>query len=177
MCAYTADPAKLRFMRSTLTALGLFAITAYAAVGALLMNDWAVAAASGVPIDTAIADMAAAGQPFSAVPGYVFAIVGVALALVWAALVLLPRFALPGWAAVSIWAWIVALGAPAYFFASFGNMNSVGDTYFDWNAAAAWALEAPLYAVSAIALVVAIGAIIVAVVRSVKSARASHTPA
>src|SRR5699024_1154966 len=57
---------------------------------------------------------------------------------------------------VAAWATVLAFGAPAYFFASFGNLNSVGDTFVEWNAAAAAALPLPLYVTSVAAGVVAI---------------------
>lgn len=48
----------------------------------------------------------------------------------------------------------------AHRFASFGNLNSVGDTFVGWDADAAFALELPLYIASAIGA----GAVLVAVV-------------
>ena len=53
-------------MRILLTLLGIVAIVIYSVLGAMLMNDWAVVAASGVPLDTTIADMDSADQPYSA---------------------------------------------------------------------------------------------------------------
>lgn len=50
-------------MRVTLTILGFATIAVYSIVGAILMNDWAVVAASEVPLASAIAAMDAAGQP------------------------------------------------------------------------------------------------------------------
>ena len=67
---------------------------------------------------------------------------------------------------MSLWAGIVALGAPAYFFTSFANLNSVGDTYFDWNAEAAFALEAPLYLASGIAFLIAMAMLTVPMIKA-----------
>ncbi len=153
-------------MRILLTILGIVAIASYSVLGAMLMNDWAVVAASGVPLDTTIADMDSADQPYSAVPGFVFAALGILLALAWGVMTMLRRTALPKWATGSLWAGILTLGAPAYFFTSFGNMNSVGDTYVDWNSEAASALEAPLYMVSGIAFLVAVAILVMAVTKS-----------
>ncbi|MFF5790667.1 hypothetical protein ACFY5D_01325 [Paeniglutamicibacter sp. NPDC012692] len=152
-------------MRIVLTLLGIVAIVIYSVFGMMLMNDWAVVAASGVPLDTTIADMDAASQQYSAIPGFVFAAPGILLALAWGVTTLYRRTALPNWATVSIWAGIIALGAPAYVFTAFGNLNSVGDTYYDWNAEAAFALEAPLYMVSGIAFLVAVSALMAALIR------------
>lgn len=160
--AHTGAPETLDFaaMRLSLTILGASAIVLYAVLGAALMNDWAIAAASGVPIDIAIAEMESANQPYSAASGIIFASLGGVLALVWSVLSAHPRVALPGWAALSLWSGVLALGAPAFFFASFGNMNSVGDTFYEWNAGAAFALEAPLYLVSGIAVLVTVATLI-----------------
>lgn len=148
-------------MRILLTLLGIVAIVSYSILGAILMNDWAVVAASGVPLGTTIADMDAADQPYSAVPGMVFAGLGILLAFVWGVTTMLRRTALPNWATVSLWAGILTLGAPAYFFTSFANLNSVGDTYVDWNSEAAFALEAPLYMASGIAFLIAMATLAV----------------
>lgn len=158
-------------MRTVLTLLGIAAIMAYSVVGAFLMNDWAVVAASGLPLDITIAEMAAANQPYSVIPGIIFAAIGGTLALAWGAMILHPRANLPGWASVTIWAGIVALGAPAYFFASFSNLNSVGDTFYDWDAEAAFALEAPLYVSSGVAALIAVTTLLVGAIRSVTRKR------
>ncbi|NLC99065.1 MAG: hypothetical protein GX678_08310 [Actinomycetales bacterium] len=149
-------------MRNLFIAAGVLSIVAYAVVGAFMMNLWAVEAASEVPLATAIADMKAAGQFYTPVGGYVFATVGITLALMWAFMVIKAGAILPAWAAVMLWAGILTLGAVSYFFNSFGNLNSVGDTYADWNADAAWALERPLYLISLAALGVTIAAPLVA---------------
>lgn len=153
-------------MRLVLTILGAVIIGGYAVAGALLMSDWAIAAASHRPLAQAIAEMDAADQPFGPQPGVLFAALGVLLALGWAAVVLLPRAGLPGWACVMIWGLILACGAPAYFCLSFGNMMSVGDTFPDWDSEASFALEAPLYIISAAALLMGICALAVPALRS-----------
>lgn len=135
---------------------GFSSLAAYAVVGCLVMNRWAVAAASEVPLSTAVADIAAAGQTYSTLPGFIFASAGLLFALAWVTFVLRQPVRLP--AAVAIWAGLIAAAAPAYFFLSFGNLNSVGDTYPDWNSEAAFAVEAPLYLVSALALLIAASA-------------------
>lgn len=135
------------------------------------MSNWAVAAASQVPIATAIADIQAANQPYSTVPGIIFAILGTLLALGWGALMLLRRSPLPLRAGVSLWAAIIMLGTPAYFFASFSNMMSVGDTYYDWNSEAAFALEAPLYIASGIAVLLLLGTFITVMTKAKAAAR------
>lgn len=150
-------------MRILLTLLGIVAIIVYSVIGATLMNDWAVIAASEMPLETTIADMDTAGQTYTTIPGFVFAVMGILLSLVWGVTTLFRRSAIPNWAAVSLWAGIVTLGAPAYFFTSFSNLNSVGDTYFDWNAEAAFALEAPLYIVSGLAFLVVVAMMVTAV--------------
>lgn len=150
-------------MRILLTLLGMVTIIVYSLLGATLMNDWAVIAASEMPLETTIADMDAAGQTYTTIPGFVFAVMGILLALAWGVTTLFCRSALPNWAAVSLWAGIVTLGAPAYFFTSFANLNSVGDTYFDWNAEAAFALEVPLYMLSGLAFLVVVAMMVTAV--------------
>lgn len=160
-------------MRILLTLLGIVAIVIYSVLGAMLMNNWAVVAASGVPLDTTIADMNAADQQYSAIPGMVFAALGILLALAWGVMTLYRRTARPNWATGLLWAGIVALGAPAYFFTSFGNMNSVGDTYPDWNFEAASGLEAPLYMTSGIAFLAAVAILVMTVTRAAVHKKAS----
>lgn len=143
-------------MRILLIALGVISIATYAVVGAFMMNDWAVVAASEAPLETVVADMKTADESYSPVPGYIFAAIGAGLAILWAVIVGTAGARLPSWAAVTLWALILAGGAPAYFFSSFPNLNSVGDVYPDWNSEAAWALEKPLYLASLIALGIAL---------------------
>lgn len=149
-------------MRILLALLGIVAIVMYALLGATVMNDWSVVAASEMPLETTIADMHAAGQNYSTIPGLVFAALGLLLGLLWGATTLFRRTPLPNRAAVSLWAGIIALGAPAYFCMSFGNLNSVGDTYADWNAEAAFAFEAPLYLASGLAFLVVVAMMVTA---------------
>lgn len=148
-----------------LTLLGIVAIIVYSLLGATLMNDWALVAASETQLETTIADMDAAGQTYTAIPGFAFAAMGILLALTWGAATLFIRTSVPNWATVWVWAGIVTLGAPAYFFASFANLNSVGDTYFDWNAEAAFAFEAPLYMASGIAFLVVVAMAVPAAIK------------
>jgi hypothetical protein len=151
-------------MRILLALLGIVAIIVYALLGATLMNDWAVVAASEMPLETTIADMHAAGQNYSKIPGFVYAALGLLLGILWGLTTLFRRIVLPNWAAVSLWAGIITLGAPAYLFLSFANLNSLGDTYFDWNSEAAFALEARLYMASGLAFLVVVATMMTVVV-------------
>ncbi len=153
-------------MRILLTLVGVIAIVTYSIWGAVLMNDWAVAAAAEMPLDQAIREMDRANQVYSTAGGIVFAAIGVALALAWGVLTLLFRRRISPWAAASIWAGILALGAPAYFFGAFSNLNSVGDTFYNWNAEAAFALEAPLFLVGGVALLFSLASLIMTVVKA-----------
>lgn len=159
--ATMASPSPLTAPRTPLPAvlLGAGVIVAYAIVGALLMNDWAVVAASGLPLDATIRAMAEAGESYSSVPGLVFAGAGLLLAVLWGVVTARTAVGAP-WAATTLGAAILVGGAPAYFYASFYNLNSVGDTFVDWNADAAWAIEAPLYWTSAAALIVGAAALV-----------------
>jgi hypothetical protein len=151
-------------LRYLFVSVGVIIVVGYGVVGALLMNEWAVVAASGVPLEETIAAMDAAGQPYSTVPGLVFVLVGALLAVVWAILTSALSVDVTSVAiSVAAWAAIIAFGAPAFFFASFSNMNSVGDTFFDWDAEAAFALEVPLYLVSATSVLVGIVALLIGV--------------
>ncbi|MBN9612186.1 MAG: hypothetical protein J0H64_01745 [Actinobacteria bacterium] len=154
-------------MRIGLTLLGLVAIAVYAVAGALLMNDWAIVAASHLPLSESLEAMSAADQPHSFFAGIIFAVMGGACATAWAVLTLLPRVGLPAWASLALWAAILVLGAPAYFIFSFGNMMSVGDTFYDWDSDAAFALERPLYLISLVALAVCAAALLAPVLRHV----------
>ncbi len=49
---------------------------------------------------------------------------------------------------------LLVLGSPAYFMLSFTNLNSIGDTYADWDSEALARLEAPLYLTSLAAMIV-----------------------
>ncbi|ALQ31544.1 hypothetical protein AA310_04980 [Arthrobacter sp. YC-RL1] len=143
-------------MRSGVVIFGVLGICLQALFGAFLMNDWAVTAASELPLEETVAEMRRAEQNYSKNGGIVFASLGVVLAMGWGFLVSQRRFIAANWAALASWGAIIALGAPAYFFFSFANMNSVGDTFYDWNSDAAFSLEEPLYVTSGIAALIAV---------------------
>ena len=145
-------------MRTFLIVSGVITISAYAIFGGFMMNVWAVVAASEVPLETVITDMEAVGESYAPMSGFVFAALGIGLALLWALLVVKSGKGMRVWEPVMLWALILALGAVAYFVISFGNLNAVGDTYADWNMEAAWKLERPLYLISLAALGIAIAA-------------------
>lgn len=161
-------------MRIALHLFGAGLILLYAAIGALTVNDWAVVAASGLPLDETIAQMQSAGQPYSATAGIVFAAIGSVLALGWLMVTLRAASDVSGWGAFTAWGGILSLGAPAYFAASFGNLNSVGDTFYEWNALDAAAQAMPLYVASAAAAVIAVAAAVIGAVRD--RAQASAAP-
>ncbi len=144
---------------------GVVTICIYAVYGVISMNDWAVTAASGLPLDTTIAEMNRAGQYYSTSGGIIFAALGILLALAWGYLVSSQRLKIRPWAAVATWGAIIMLGAPAYYSSSFANLNNVGDTFYDWNSEAAFAVEMPLYIVSGLALVLAGGALLLGLLR------------
>lgn len=154
-------------MRPILTVLGTCGIAAYALFGAALMNDWAIVAASGLPLDATVTEMALAKQSYSAIPGIVFAVAGILLALGWAAVTLARRVQIPWWGSLAIWAAIITFGAFAYYFSSLGNMMSVGDAFYEWDSEAAWSLQAPVYLVGGIAFLVSVGALITGIVQGV----------
>jgi Na+-transporting methylmalonyl-CoA/oxaloacetate decarboxylase gamma subunit len=162
-------------MRTILTLLGTFAVIVYSLLGATLMNDWAVVAASTRPLEMTIAAMDAAGQNYTTIPGIVFAGLGILLALAWGVMTIVRRTVLSNWAAVSLWAGIVALGAPAYFYLSFDNLNSVGDTYLDWNSKAEVAAEAPLYMASGVAFIVLFAMVVFAMSKATAREKPSPT--
>lgn len=146
-------------MRTGVILSGVIAICLYSIFGAVLMNDWAVTAASELPLAATINEMQKAEQNYSQNGGILFAALGMLLALGWGFLTLSRRSGIATWGALAAWAGIIAMGTPAYFALSFGNMNSIGDTFYDWNADAAFALEMPLYVVSGIAALVAVAAL------------------
>lgn len=164
--SFEPTPANVSLMRILLSCFGVIAIIAYGVFGAMLMSNWAIAAATEVPLATAIADMEAAHQPYSTTPGIIFAVLGTLLALGWGILMLIRNSPFSDWAGASLWAVVIMLGAPAYFFASFSNLMSVGDTYYEWNSGAAFALEAPLYMASGISFVFLVGSFIVVMIKS-----------
>jgi len=149
-------------MRYVLVLSGAAIIIAYSLYGMFVINDFAVAAASGVHIETAIAELRAAGQTYSKLDGIGFAAIGILLAVAWSLLAIMGRKNYRGHTLLLFWAGILFLGAPAYFFAAFGNLNSVGDTFYGWYPEAAFEYEWPMYLASALALLPAAGAVIAA---------------
>ena len=160
-------------MRILMTALGTAVIVAYAVIGALMMTRWEVAAGAGLPFEEAVAEIQAVGESYGVAPGAVFALLGAALAAGWVWLMAARGGGLPGWAGLVLWGGIIACGMPAYFFLSFGNMMSVGDTFYDWYPDAAFAVVRPLYLTSAVAAVLVVVALIIGFV----SARRGQTRA
>jgi len=140
-------------MKKLLVTLGFLIIAGYSVTGLMLMNHWALVAASHQPLDATIAAMNAADQHYKLAGGVVFLVLGLLLAGAWAWIALSKKLSMKPWLQAVIWSLILTLGAPAYFFASFANMNSIGDTYADWDMDAAAALERPLYLASAAAMV------------------------
>lgn len=123
---------------------------AFAALQILVLNP--LAAVPGRSLAEIQADMAAAGEPTGAVPAFIVLGIGVALALAFLVVVFWRGEARPG-AALLGYALLLACGAPAYFFASFGAGMSLADTYgISGGDHAPWAKV--LYVVSAAALVV-----------------------
>ncbi len=158
-------------MRLLLVLFGTLTIIAYAGFGAILMNNWAVTAASGFPLEPTMTDMAAAGEPYSAIPGYFYFTIGVLLAITWASLALKRSAPLAGSAALAIWAGVLTPAAPAYFMFSTRNLMSVGDTYWEWNGEAAFALSQPLNIISVIAAVVTVVALVIYVIQDNRRAQ------
>lgn len=141
---------------------GVLFIVVYSVYGMLVINDFAVVAASSFPLEAAISQMEAAGQPHSNVGGYLFAGFGILLALVWSLLVGQGESDFSPFASIVAWAGILFLGAPAFFFTAFGNLNAVGDTFYDWNPDAAFAYEWPLYLASGLAVLIILGSVFAA---------------
>ncbi|WP_422216939.1 hypothetical protein [Glutamicibacter protophormiae] len=67
---------------------GVIAICLYSIFGAVLMNDWAVTAASELPLAATINEMQKAEQNYSRNGGILFAALGMLLALGWGFLTL-----------------------------------------------------------------------------------------
>src|SRR5690606_34912615 len=76
-------------MRVVFTLLGVAGICAYAFYGALLINDWAVAAASELPLAEAVSAMEAAGEAYSPAGGFSLAAIGIVFAIGWAVMTLI----------------------------------------------------------------------------------------
>lgn len=147
-------------MRKFLVVAGIGVISAYAFLGAMVMNNWAPTAASGLPLPATISAISEGGESYSTIPGVIFAAAGMSLAVLWGYRNLSASAKLSGWGSLATWAGIMALGAPAYFVASIWNMMSVGDVFFDWDSAAAFNFEQPLYITSGVAVLITIVAIL-----------------
>lgn len=143
-------------MRKLLVWCGVAAILCYAAIGAWMMLDWEVVAASGLPLPEAIEQIEAGGETYEIWPAIVFAIAGVALGFGWALVVLRNRPQVSARAALGGWGAIMGLGALAYFYSSFSNLMAVGDTIEDWHSEAAFAVASRLYLASAVAVAIAV---------------------
>ncbi|MBK0417985.1 hypothetical protein JD276_02910 [Leucobacter sp. CSA1] len=157
-------------MRFLGASLGLALVCVYAVLGAFTINDWAVVAASGVPLERARAAMTAEGQPYSAAPGVAFAVAGVLLGAAWAAVTGAVR-AIPGWGCSAGWCALLMLGSPAFFAAGFSNMMSVGDTFVDWRPDSARAIERLFHLSSAIAGILLLGILAATAGRALLRAR------
>lgn len=140
-------------MRIAIAVAGSLLILAFGVFGLTVMNDWGLVAASHEPLDRTLDAMRRAGQDRALVPGGVFIVLGVAAAS-GPAFAALQSSALPSWALAAIYLAMLVLGSPAYFMLSFANLNSIGDTYADWDAEAVHRLEAPLYLTSLGAMIV-----------------------
>ena len=161
----------LAVMRVLFAILGAGVIFAYSVLGAVLMTRWELEVASGLPLEDTVAEMIAAGQSYDVAAGVIFGALGGLLAIGWLVGTLGHRFGLSGWFSASLWGGIIAFGAPAYFFASFGNMNSVGDTFYDWNSQAAFEVVSPLYVLSGAGALFAIVALVIGLVQVSAAAR------
>lgn len=132
---------------------GALVVVAYAVWGMVVINNLGLVAGSGLPLDETLAAMELAEQPASMIPGYVFLIVGLATAAFWALNSLLSRRRSSTQVVVG-WCVALTLGAPFLFSSGFWNLNSLGDTFYDWHMEAVAALERPLYLVSGLSLIV-----------------------
>lgn len=145
--------------QTILTASGVLVVSGYAVLGALAMGLWEPVAGSGLPIAETREAMTLAGESLSDVPGIIFAVAGIALAATWAFVSLRePRRRLS--TSASGYSILLVLGAPAYFYLSFGNMNSVGDAFPDWHPEAALAVALPFYLVGVVALVASVALLV-----------------
>lgn len=158
-------------MRRVVVVVAAGVILAYAVAGGLMMTRWEVTAASGLPLAETITQMEAAGESYTAATGIVFAVFGGLLALGWGVFFWRARNRSACWLAAVSWGGIMALGAPAYFFASFANMNSVGDTFADWDMEAASAVVSPLFTASGVGLAVAVIGCAVGLVHAIAEGR------
>lgn len=140
-------------MRIAIAVAGSLLVLAFGSFGLMVMNDWGLVAASHEPLDRTLDAMQRAGQDRALVPGGIFIALTVAAAA-GPAFAALKSSELPSWALAAISLALLVLGSPAYFMLSFANLNSIGDTYADWDSEAVHRLEAPLYLTSLIAMIV-----------------------
>lgn len=151
-------------------ALGTVLVTAYALLGALqilVLNP--LAAVPGKTLEQIHAEMALMNESLSAGPPIIFAVIGVALALL-VGLIAAPRRDATLPALIGAYLGILVAGTPAYFVASFGPGMALADA-FGISGADYSSWSRVLYGVSLLALVALIG---VVVFESVRSARAKR---
>lgn len=148
-------------MKTIVIVAGAAAVVAYAMWGVVVMNNLGLVAGSGLPLEQAVATMAEAGQPASMIPGSLFLAAGLVIAAAWS-IVAHRHHDIGEFGTAAGWCLALMLGAPAYFQFSFWNVNSLGDTFYDWHMEAVFALARPLYLVSGAAL---IGLIVLALQR------------
>lgn len=158
-----SDPRTVR-----IAIVGVLLVTVYAAVALLqilVLNP--LAAAPGRSLDEILADLDAAGESLQPATAIGVLAVGVVLAVI-AGAALSNAGAAPSVAAL-VYGILLALGAPAYFIASFGAGMSLADTYGISGADRAQG-GAVLTTISGIALVVvfAIGVVTAARIRRVR---------
>jgi hypothetical protein len=136
-------------------AVGMILVTAYAALAAfqiLVLNP--LAAAPGRSLDQIHADMAAVGESLNMPMAAGVLGIGIGLAIILFVLIAVRPDATP-LAAVFGYLVLLAFGAPAYFYASFGAGMGLADTYMISGADySPWAR--PLYLVSFLALLAAL---------------------
>ena len=111
------------------SAIGVLLVTAYAVLAALQITIWTpLAAAPGLSLAEIRAEMSAAGENPGEAAVATFLGAGIAIAVI-AAIVLARGRAHPA-LAVLVFAVILAMGAPAFFVASFGPGMALADTFF-----------------------------------------------
>ncbi|MFI8631215.1 hypothetical protein ACIGEP_01290 [Microbacterium sp. NPDC077663] len=118
-----------RSLRTSIAVLGALAVTAYAVVMVLQISVWnPLAAAPGLTLGEIGAVAASRGETVFTPAPWVFACIGIGLALV----VLVPAILVPTASTrvvTAAYLAIIAGGAPAYFAASFGPGMSLADTF------------------------------------------------
>ena len=131
---------------------GAVVVVAYAVWAMAVINNLGLVAGSGLPLEATLTAMDEAGETASMIQGYALVAIAAAASGYWAVDSLRRRRG----AVTVLVGWCVALvlGAPLLFFSGFWNLNSLGDTFYDWNMEAVAALERPLYLTSGLALVV-----------------------